>query len=995
MMISSTQNTRNGSPSTLLSLKSRTLLFLFVLVFSGAGSGLFAQSLLGEYTFNGNVGSTNLAATNVAAGLTFAPAARVGVNTASGNLLYDNNFSSSNWATPNAVNVNKYHSFKITATPGNYFSLYSFSFQERISGVLSPLFLPVGPRTFEVRSSVDNFATPIDVVTGLDPNPFTLRTHSYNLVLPGYTNLTSVEFRIYGYNAGATGGFFSQDNVEFTGDVYSTPLANPMGIYLFTNNTGTNDVGPSNVLPNTIFSNYARTGVNLPNNHGTGGFASNFPIGGFNAGRYHSFTVEPGAGYTMTLEQIDFYESRSGGGPRRWELRSSVDNFATSIATFNIPDNTQSRRHFITLPSASFTNVNQVEFRFYAYNSDIAIDLNRNWRQDDVLIRGFLTPVAPTPDVATGPGGVENNLILWLKGENYDGATWANAAVNGGVGNALDIDSNPEGGLMGGGSSTAANAANLPAFYNNNESVYFSGADQLYIADAYNLNGRDLSGATSRRFDYKTAIVAYSPELTAYPDAATTRAVVYEQGARDIGLNFYTDVTRNGATGSVDARGAIHNDFRNKPFDGFSSTTAVGSGYTPFVVSSVSLNKSTYESSVIAGSKNGAATVGFNEVIESNSTGHTFLGTHGGFTGIGGINGAIRYNKNNYNDPIFGTAHNVIPAAGPATGQNVPTSQNDPFIGHISEVVQFDGQLNYLEFLFVRNYFASKYGYTAPLYNGFVTDIFNGDVAPYNCYKDLAGVGAIVDQATVYSEKTEGRGDNYLTVLNPQGMAVNPANRGAAEILTWAHDNADMSSTITTGLPAGFNNRWARIYAATQIDNENSDGTEEGVGLVTLAFKLEGLGSINPNHIKLLVKPGQANPGTFTGAGVTVYSHATWDGVNLVFHNVNLARPVGSWVNLNGFSTSRVSFTLASTNAATQLRTGGALLRTAEEIAAEETANELKNEVAPFNFVMYPNPTRSNLNFRFENAADAATTVQITDMMGRVVLETADRKSVV
>ena len=48
---------------------------------------------------------------------------------------------------------------------------------------------------------------------------------------------------------------------------------------------------------------------------------------------YYGFTITPDPGFVMDLTALDFTQRASGTGPTDWELRSSVDSFATSIAS--------------------------------------------------------------------------------------------------------------------------------------------------------------------------------------------------------------------------------------------------------------------------------------------------------------------------------------------------------------------------------------------------------------------------------------------------------------------------------------------------------------------------------------------------------------------------------------------------------------------------------------------------------------------------------------
>ncbi|MEN8219925.1 MAG: hypothetical protein ABFS56_26965 [Pseudomonadota bacterium] len=58
---------------------------------------------------------------------------------------------------------------------------------------------------------------------------------------------------------------------------------------------------------------------------------------------YYSFTIQPNCGLEMTLTSLTLDEKRSSKGIRNWTIRSSLDDFATDLKTFNLPDNTKLR----------------------------------------------------------------------------------------------------------------------------------------------------------------------------------------------------------------------------------------------------------------------------------------------------------------------------------------------------------------------------------------------------------------------------------------------------------------------------------------------------------------------------------------------------------------------------------------------------------------------------------------------------------------------------
>ena len=189
-------------------------------------------------------------------------------------------------------------------------------------------------------------------------------------------------------------------SVATIGVLASSSHAATLGIY-----TLDNTLSASSVNSNLIFSNFSYTGTATP----TFVIDNNTPVGqaysaskwstNSNLTNYFSFTITPKAGYNMTLDSIKLDEQRSATGIRNWQIRSSLDNYATSIATFNLLDNTTWRSDQTTNLNSLFSNLNSaVQFRIYGYNSE---STSGTWRVDDVKVNGSVLSVATIPEPRT------------------------------------------------------------------------------------------------------------------------------------------------------------------------------------------------------------------------------------------------------------------------------------------------------------------------------------------------------------------------------------------------------------------------------------------------------------------------------------------------------------------------------------------------------------------------------------------------------------------
>jgi hypothetical protein len=133
------------------------------------------------------------------------------------------------------------------------------------------------------------------------------------------------------------------------------------------------DIGVSNIDPsgrfernNSVLSAGSNTSasyrtINYPNNLLTIEQA-------VAANSYFTLTVTPNPGYLLEITNIEFIFIRSSDGPRKLQLRSSTDNFAT-FSDFGVVSITSTSSEFISFETPGLININQtIVFRLYAYD---------------------------------------------------------------------------------------------------------------------------------------------------------------------------------------------------------------------------------------------------------------------------------------------------------------------------------------------------------------------------------------------------------------------------------------------------------------------------------------------------------------------------------------------------------------------------------------------------------------------------------------------------
>lgn len=174
-----------------------------------------AQQTIVSYTFAGTTGTP----TSTAAGVSASEFVRDGAD----NTFYDNtagnpapDTNSGAWTTAATLDLALYDTFTVTPGAGGArwnaltFDLANFD----AAGIND------GPAAFAVRSSVDGFTATL--LSGTVNQAFTRDTVSLNV-----TATTPVEYRIYGFAAGSTGGLLQIDNVALTFTAVPEPAVAP------------------------------------------------------------------------------------------------------------------------------------------------------------------------------------------------------------------------------------------------------------------------------------------------------------------------------------------------------------------------------------------------------------------------------------------------------------------------------------------------------------------------------------------------------------------------------------------------------------------------------------------------------------------------------------------------------------------------------------------------------------------------------------------------
>jgi hypothetical protein len=187
--------------------------------------------------------------------------------------------------------------------------------------------------------------------------------------------------------------------------------------------SGTIDPTPPPTVVGLTLGSFAAVGVSA-----NPGAAGRFTFSGWNnttpgldQNRFYEVTLAPSPGNLLNLDSISFGVRRSGTGPRDFSIRSSMDDFASTLgeATATSPEISVTDNTFrfindsspsanitgnkIDLSSAYDTLTQPVSFRFYAANPESA---SGSFTVDEVTFAGVSAVPEPHEYAALSAGAL-------------------------------------------------------------------------------------------------------------------------------------------------------------------------------------------------------------------------------------------------------------------------------------------------------------------------------------------------------------------------------------------------------------------------------------------------------------------------------------------------------------------------------------------------------------------------------------------------------------
>ncbi|HMP22226.1 MAG TPA: T9SS type A sorting domain-containing protein [Ferruginibacter sp.] len=123
--------------------------------------------------------------------------------------------------------------------------------------------------------------------------------------------------------------------------------------------------------------------------------ASNWPTAAsVDLNKYFSFTMTSNAGYAIDFINFSYTMQRSATGPQTFAVRSSVDGFATNIATITETGTTEVLKN-VSLTAAAYQNISSpITYRIYGYSASGG---GGTFSINSFIFTGNLRVLCPTP----------------------------------------------------------------------------------------------------------------------------------------------------------------------------------------------------------------------------------------------------------------------------------------------------------------------------------------------------------------------------------------------------------------------------------------------------------------------------------------------------------------------------------------------------------------------------------------------------------------------
>jgi len=128
---------------------------------------------------------------------------------------------------------------------------------------------------------------------------------------------------------------------------------------------------------------------------------------------YFEFSLATTAGYTAEITALGLATRRTTTGPTTLSLRSSADNFASSLATFTSEAASTWTHSMATFVAPVYlADAATITFRLYGFNGSGSASANTaNWRIDDLTVSATTLALPAEPSPVPEPGSTTIPLM--------------------------------------------------------------------------------------------------------------------------------------------------------------------------------------------------------------------------------------------------------------------------------------------------------------------------------------------------------------------------------------------------------------------------------------------------------------------------------------------------------------------------------------------------------------------------------------------------------
>jgi hypothetical protein len=120
--------------------------------------------------------------------------------------------------------------------------------------------------------------------------------------------------------------------------------------------------------------------------------------------KYYQFSITPNGGFNMNLSAVTFQTQRSNTGPATWVLRSSLDGYASNIATGSVPTAFAQQTSGVLTSNPAYQGISsETIFRIYGLS---ATSTGGTMRIDNLIIEGSTAPASTAPLVIVSKSSI-------------------------------------------------------------------------------------------------------------------------------------------------------------------------------------------------------------------------------------------------------------------------------------------------------------------------------------------------------------------------------------------------------------------------------------------------------------------------------------------------------------------------------------------------------------------------------------------------------------